>query len=42
MDQNQWFNTGSPAPMNDRQAFEAGWTASTMESAPWAMTSSPR
>lgn len=27
MDQNQWFNTGSPAPMNDRQAFEAGWTA---------------
>lgn len=27
MDQNQWFNAGSPAPMNDRQAFEAGWTA---------------
>lgn len=27
MDQNQWFNSGSPAPTLDRQAFEAGWTA---------------
>lgn len=24
MDQNQWFNSGSPAPTLDRQAFEAG------------------
>lgn len=33
MDQNQWFNTGSPAPMNDRQAFEAGWTAAQRQMA---------
>lgn len=33
MDQNQWFNTGSPAPMNDRQAFEAGWTAAQRQTA---------
>lgn len=33
MDQNQWFNAGSPAPMNDRQAFEAGWTAAQRQMA---------
>ena len=33
MDQNQWFNSGSPAPMNDRQAFEAGWTAAQRQMA---------
>ena len=33
MDQNQWFNTGSPAPMNDRQVFEAGWTAAQRQMA---------
>lgn len=33
MDQNQWFNTGSSAPMNDRQAFEAGWTAAQRQMA---------
>lgn len=33
MDQNRWFNSGSPAPMNDRQAFEAGWTAAQRQMA---------
>lgn len=33
MDQNQWFNSGSPAPTLDRQAFEAGWTAAQRQMA---------
>lgn len=33
MDQNQWFNSGSPAPAIDRQAFEAGWTAAQRQMA---------
>lgn len=33
MDGTQWFNSGSPAPMNDRQAFEAGWTAAQRQMA---------
>lgn len=33
METNQWFNSGSPAPINDRQAFEAGWTAAQRQMA---------
>ena len=33
MEQNQWFNSGSPAPTLDRQAFEAGWTAAQRQMA---------
>lgn len=41
MDGTQWFNSGSPAPINDRQAFEAGWTAAQRQMAFSPQTSNP-